>query len=360
MKNDLFAKTILWKVELQNRIVMAPMTRSRAINNIPNDIMAVYYSQRSGAGLIITEGTSPSPNGLGYARIPGIFSEEQVNGWKKITSAVHAGACKIFIQLMHTGRISHQANMPYGSRIIAPSSIAAKGQVWTDKEGMQDLPVPAEMTKTEIEKTKAEYVLSSRNAIEAGFDGVELHGANGYLLDQFLNPGSNRRKDEYGGSIENRCRFVIEVAEDVVKAIGREKTGIRLSPYGAANDLHPFDETEEEYSYLSKKLNDLGLVYIHLVDHSSIGAPKVEPSTVKKIRDNFKNTLILSGGYNRERAERDIDSGLADLIAFGKQFISNPDLVARLKQNADLADFDKDTFYSQGEKGYTDYPFLIK
>jgi len=360
MKTKLFEKTMLGTIELKNRIVMAPLTRCRAINNIPNTLMAVYYEQRAGAGLIITEGTSPSPNGLGYARIPGIYSEEQVHGWKKVIAAVHADGGKIFVQLMHTGRVSHPANMPAGSEIIAPSPVAAKGQMWTDKDGLQDHAVPREMTKADIEKAKLEYVQSSKNAIEAGFDGVELHGANGYLLDQFLNPGSNRRNDEYGGSIENRCRFVLDVAEAVVKAIGKEKTGIRLSPYGAANDLQPFEGTEEEYAYLAKKLNDLGLVYIHLVDHSSMGAPKVEPSTVKKIRDNFKNTLILSGGYNRERAEKDIDSGLADLVAFGKPFISNPDLVARLEQNAELTDFDKNTFYSADKKGYTDYPFMVK
>jgi N-ethylmaleimide reductase len=358
METILFSKTMLGNIELKNHIVMAPMTRCRAINNKPNDIMAVYYEQRAGAGLIITEGTSPAANGLGYARIPGIFSKEQVKGWGKITAAVHAKGGTIFVQLMHTGRVSHPANMPDGSEILAPSPLAAKGQMWTDKGGMQDQPVPREMTKADMVKTKDEYVQSSRNAIEAGFDGVELHGANGYLLDQFLNPGSNQRKDEYGGSIENRCRFVIEVAESVSKVIGKEKTGIRLSPYGAANDLQPFEGTEEEYTYLAKKLNDLGLVYIHLVDHSSMGAPKVEPSTVKKIRDNFKNTLILSGGYNRERAENDLESGLANLIAFGKPFISNPDLVARLEHKVHLADFDKNTFYSAGEKGYTDYPFL--
>jgi N-ethylmaleimide reductase len=356
MESQLFSKTRLGRIELKNHIVMAPMTRSRAINNIPNEIMAEYYGQRAGAGLIITEGTSPSPNGLGYVRIPGIFSKDQVNGWEKITAAVHSKAGKIFVQLMHTGRVSHQANMPAGSEIIAPSPIAPKGQMWTDKGGMQDYPLPMEMTIEDIKNTKNEYVQAALNAIEAGFDGVELHAANGYLLDQFLNPGSNQRKDEYGGSIENRSKFVIEVAEAVVKAIGKEKTGIRLSPYGIANDLFPFEGIEEEYTYLAEKLNDMGLIYIHLVDHSSMGAPKVEPSTVKKIRDNFKNTLILSGGYNREKAENDLESKKGDLIAFGKPFISNPDLVAKLEKGAGLTQFDNNTFYSADEKGYTDYP----
>ncbi|MBI4649943.1 alkene reductase [Candidatus Desantisbacteria bacterium] len=359
MSNKLFSPAILGSITLKNHIVMAPMTRSRATQNIPNDLMAKYYTQRSGAGLIITEGTSPSPNGLGYARIPGIFSKEQVEGWKKVTAAVHAKGSKIFVQLMHTGRISHKENMSASALIIAPSAIAAKGQMWTDKNGMQDQPVPKEMTKDDIIKTKNEFIIAAKNAIEAGFDGIELHSANGYLLDQFLNPGSNQRKDEYGGSIENRCRFIIEVAEAAVKAIGKEKIGIRLSPYGAFNDVKGFEETEAEYSYLAEKLYALGLIYIHLVDHSSMGAPMVEPSTVLKIRKNFKNTLILSGGYDKERAEKDLQSGAGDLISFGKPFISNPDLVLRLEKGITLTPPDMNTFYTPGEHGYTDYPFAL-
>ncbi|HNB98240.1 MAG TPA: alkene reductase [Leptospiraceae bacterium] len=358
MSSKLFSKTKLGNLELKNAFVMAPMTRCRAIGNIPNDLMATYYSQRAGAGLIVTEGTSPSPNGLGYARIPGIFSKAQVEGWKKVTSAVHEKGTKIFVQLMHVGRIGHVDNLPEGAELVAPSAIAAKGQMWTDKNGMQDHPVPREMTKSDLEKTKQEFVTASENAISAGFDGVELHGANGYLLDQFLNPGSNQRKDEYGGSIENRCRYVIEGAKEVSAKIGKEKVGIRLSPYGAFNDLFPFPETEEEYAYLASELNKLGIAYIHLVDHSSMGAPKVEPSTVKKIRSNFKNTLILSGGYDRKKAEADLDSNAGDLIAFGKPFLANPDLVVRLEKNAGLNQVDMSTFYSADSKGYTDYPTL--
>lgn len=358
MSSKLFSKAKLGNLELKNAFVMAPMTRCRAIDNTPNDLMATYYSQRAGAGLIITEGTAPSPNGLGYARIPGLFSDAQVEGWKKITSAVHAKGSKIFAQLMHVGRIGHPDNLPAGAELVAPSAIVAKGQMWTDKGGMKDHPVPKEMSKADLKKTKEEFVLASENAVKAGFDGVELHAANGYLLEQFLNPGANQRTDEYGGSIENRCRFVIEVAEAVIAKIGKEKVGIRLSPYGAFNDLFPFPETEEEYSYLATKLNELGLVYIHLVDHSSMGAPKVEPSTVKKIRSNFKNTLILSGGYDRKRAEADLDSNAGDLIAFGKPFLANPDLVTRLEKNAALNPVDMATFYAADAKGYTDYPTL--
>jgi N-ethylmaleimide reductase len=320
--------------------------------------MAEYYSQRAEAGLIVTEGTSPSPNGLGYARIPGIFSTEQIEGWKKVTSAVHAKNGKIFIQLMHTGRISHPANLPAGAQIVAPSAIQPKGQMWTDTQGMQNFPVPKEMTLSDIKTAIKEYVQASKNAVEAGFDGVELHGANGYLLDQFLNPAANQRTDVYGGSAENRCRFVLEVAAEVARAIGKEKTGIRLSPYGAFNDVGPFPETEVQYALLAEKLNAIGIAYIHLVDHSSMGTPKVEPTTVQKIRNNFKNALILSGGYTRERAEKDLASGMANLIAFGKMFLANPDLVTRLQNNAELNPPVMDKFYTADAKGYTDYPTL--
>jgi N-ethylmaleimide reductase len=358
MAQILFSKTNLGVIELKNHMVMAPMTRSRAINNIPNALMTEYYAQRSEAGLIITEGTSPSPNGLGYARIPGIFSSNQIKGWKNVTDAVHAQNGKIFVQLMHTGRISHSANIPAEARIVAPSALKPKGQIWTDTLGMQDYPTPVEMTLSDINTARIEFVNAAENAVEAGFDGVELHGANGYLLDQYLNPDANRRTGMYGGSIEHRCWFVLETAAEVAKAIGKDKTGIRLSPYGAFNDVGPFLETEEEYDYLSEKLNDIGILYIHLVDHSSMGTPIVELSTVQTIRNNFKRTLILSGGYTRERAEKDLASGLADLIAFGRGFLSNPDFVSRMRDNAELNPIDNSTFYTPGANGYTDYPPL--
>jgi len=354
----LFSPTDLGPIKLKNRVVMAPMTRSRSIGNIPNDLVATYYEQRSEAGLIITEGTSPSPNGLGYARIPGIFSKEQVAGWKKVTEKVHAKASKIFVQLMHTGRIGHQANLPNGAEILAPSAVLAKGQMWTDAEGMKDHPVPKEMTLSQIQEAINEYTNASKNAIEAGFDGVELHAANGYLLEQFLHPTSNIRNDEYGGSHQKRLKFVLETVASVVNAIGKEKVGIRLSPYGAFNDLFPFEETEIEYTLLAEKLNELGIAYIHLVDHSSMGAPKVEPSTVKKIREAFKGTLILSGGYDRVRAEADIDSGNADLVAFGKPFLSNPNLVTKLEKGLALLPIDESKLYTADEKGYTDYALV--
>ena len=247
-QKKLFSSYLLGKAELKNRIVMAPMTRSRAIGNIPNDLNATYYGQRSGAGLIITEGTSPSPNGLGYSRIPGVFSKEQVEGWKKVTTAVHTKGGKIFVQLMHTGRISHQLNLPKGALVLAPSAVKPAGQMWTDSDGMQDFPTPKEMSSAELFRAKEEFVTASKNAIEAGFDGVELHGANGYLLEQFISPVSNQRTDNYGRSIENRCRFVIEVAEAVCAAIGKDKVGIRFSPYGVESEMPHYPKIDEKYT----------------------------------------------------------------------------------------------------------------
>ena len=349
--------TSLGKLELLNRIVMAPMTRCRAIANIPNELMAKYYQLRSQVGLIITEGTSPSPNGIGYARMPGIFNDEQVEGWKKVTAAVHGNGGKIFVQLMHCGRISHPLNMAEGTQVLAPSAIKAAGQMWTDAKQLQDFPVPKEMTSQDIITSKAEFVLAAKNAIAAGFDGVELHGANGYLFEEFLSPLSNIRKDNYGGGIANRCRFIIEVANAVTEVIGKEKTAVRLSPYGVASDMPHYPEIEATYDYLSKQLNNLDLIYIHLVDHAAMGAPVVPMGIKKLVRKNFKNALILCGGYNKETAEADIESGLADLIAFGRPFINNPDLVERMSNNWPLSQkLQMDLFYTADEKGYTDYP----
>jgi N-ethylmaleimide reductase len=356
-KYKLFTPITLGPLALKNRIVMGPMTRCRAIDNIPNDLMASYYQQRATAGLIITEGTSPSANGLGYARIPGIFSEAQITGWKKTTSAVHKSGGKIFIQLMHTGRISHLLNMPKDAEVIAPSAIKAAGQMWTDAQQMQDYPMPKAMTAEDIVSTQAEYVTAAKNAIIAGFDGVELHGANGYLLEEFLSPVTNVRTDKYDGSIENRCRFVLEVTTAVAAAIGKEKTGIRLSPYGVAGDMPNYPEIDATYDYLTKELNKLGIAYIHLVDHSAMGAPTVPLEIKKLIRKNFKNTLIICGGYDKDSAEADLESGLCDLAGFGRPFINNPDLVERLEHNQELSqNLKTELFYAADEHGYTDYP----
>jgi N-ethylmaleimide reductase len=354
----LFSKATLGSLTLQNHMVMSPLTRSRATGNVPNDLMVEYYSQRASAGLIITEGTSPSPNGLGYARVPGIFSNEQVAGWKKVTDAVHAKGAKMFMQMMHTGRIGHPLNLPKGAKVLAPSAVRAAGQMYTDAEGLKDHPTPEAMTESDIMATQAEFVNAAINAMKAGFDGIELHGANGYLLEQFIRPNSNTRTDRYGGGIENRARFVLEVAAATIAAIGTDKVGIRLSPFGVFNDMPLYPEMEADYAYLAGKLSDLGLVYIHLVDHSSQGAPIVPDSMKATFRKTFKRSLILSGGYDLARAESDLAARKADLIAFGKAFLANPDLVERWKAQAALNAFDASTFYTPGAKGYTDYPAL--
>ena len=354
----LLSKTTLGPLSLQNRLVMCPLTRSRATGNVPNDLMVQYYAQRASAGLIISEGTAPSPNALGYPRIPGIFSAEQVVGWKKITDAVHAGGAKMFIQFMHTGRIGHPLNLPAGAKVVAPSAVAAKGEMFTDAEGLKPHPIPHAMTAADIKSTIAEFVQAAKNAMAAGFDGVELHGANGYLLEQFIRPNSNTRTDNYGGSIENRARFALEVIDATIAAIGKDKVGIRLSPFGVFNDMPLYPEMEADYTYLAQKLNAAGLLYIHLVDHSSMGAPKVPDSMKATFRSVFKGALILSGGYDAARAESDLAAGKCDLVAVGKPFLANPDLVARWKTHAAVNAPDMATFYTPGPKGYTDYPAL--
>jgi N-ethylmaleimide reductase len=354
----LFDTTTLGPLALQNRFVMSPLTRCRCIGNVPNDLVATYYGQRATAGLIISEGTSPSPNGIGYARIPGIYSAEQVAGWKKVTAAAHAKGAKMFVQMMHCGRVAHPLNLPAGARIIAPSAVAAAGEMWTDAEGMQPNATPAAMSAADIKSALEEFVQGAKNAIAAGFDGVELHSANGYLLEQFIRPNSNQRTDNYGGSIENRARFVLEVADAVSQAIGKEKTGIRLSPFGVFNDMPVYPELAADYAYLAAQLNARGLVYVHLVDHSPMGAPAVPDSIKTMFRNTFKGTLILSGGYNAARAESDLAAGKCDLVAFGRPFLANPDFVARSKAGAAMNQPDPNTFYTGDAKGYTDYPML--
>lgn len=353
----LFETYMLGDIRLKNRIVMAPMIRSRAIGNVPNEMMVKYYSQRAGAGLIITEGTSPSPNGLGYARMPGCFSKEQVENWRKVTKAVHAEGGRIFLQLMHTGRIGHSLNLPEGAHIISPSDVQAKGQIWTDAEQFQDLPIPKQMDDEDILLTLTEYAASAKHAIDAGFDGVELDATYGCLLEQFLSPKSNIRTDKYGGDIINRCRFVLEIVDMVAKTIGKERTGIRLSPYDVKSEEQMYPEIDETYAYLAEELNKTDIAYIHLVNHSTMGALDIPFEMKKTIRSHFKHTLILSGGYDKEQAETDIESGMADLVAFGRSFINNPDLVDRFKNELPLStELKTEFYYTAGEEGYTDYP----
>lgn len=355
----LFDPYTLGQITLTNRTVMAPMTRCRAVeHNTPNALMAEYYQQRAGAGLIVTEGTSPSPNGLGYARIPGLFNQAQVQGWRGVTHAVHQAGGHIFVQLMHTGRVSHQANLPAGARVIGPSPEVCPGNMWTDGGGMLPHTPPAAMTGKDINEAIAEYVQAAKLAVEASFDGIELHAANGYLLEQFLNANVNLRTDDYGGGIEQRNRFVLEVAAACVAAIGGARVGIRLSPYGVFNATGAYPHLEAQYLALVDRLSALGLVYLHLVDHSAQGAPEVPAGFKAQLRAAFSGTFIASGGYNGATAEQALQDNHGDLVAFGRPFLANPDLVRRLQTKAPFNELDMTTFYTPAAQGYTDYPAL--
>jgi len=355
----LFDAFSLRATPLKNRAVMSPLTRSRATeNNTPNSLMATYYAQRASAGLIITEGTSPSPNGLGYARIPGLFSETQVQGWKLVTDAVHAQGGKIVVQLMHTGRVSHQANLPAGAEVLSASAETCPGQMWTDTQGSQPHTPPRAMTEADIQAAIAEYATAARLAIEAGFDGIELHAANGYLLEQFLNANINRRTDGYGGTAEGRNRLVLEVARAAAKEIGAERVGIRLSPHGVFNGAGAFEGVDEQYLALVKDLSALGLMYVHVLDHSAMGAPPVPAKLKVDLRAAFDGPFILAGGLDKASAQTALSEGRADLAAMGRAFLANPDLVDRMRQDAPLNAPEPETFYTPGAKGYTDYPAL--
>ena len=346
-------------LQLKNRIVMAPMTRSRAMDaNTPNSLMAEYYGQRASAGLIITEGTSPSPNGLGYARIPGLYNTAHATAWKEITKTVHDKGGKIFVQLMHTGRVTHIDNLPAGAEVVGPSSAACPGEMYTDAKGMQPHSVPRAMTGADIAHAVDEYAHSARLALEAGFDGVELHAANGYLIEQFLNPNVNQRSDAYGNTIEGRNRLAIEIARATVAAIGPGRVGIRLSPYGVFNGTGTFPEVEEQFLALASDLSKLGLLYLHLVDHSAMGAPPVPADFKTRLRAGFNGLFIVSGGFNRATAEIALLEKRGDLVAFGRPFLANPDLVARLRAAAPLKRAGHGDVLYPRARGYTDYPAL--
>ena len=346
-------------LKLTNRTVMSPMTRSRAVEaNTPNAMMAEYYGQRATAGLIITEGTSPSPNGLGYPRIPGMYNQEQVAGWKLVTNAVHAKGGKIFLQLMHTGRVTAAGNLPSGAEVVGPTAEVCPGEMYVDGKGMQPHSAPRAMNDTDIAHAVAEFAQSARLAIEAGFDGVELHAANGYLIEQFLNPNVNKRTDGYGVTIVGRNRFALEVARATVAAIGADRVGIRLSPYGAFNSTGGYPDVEAQTVALTKELSALGLAYLHVLDHSAMGAPAVPAAIKAQLRKEFKGVFVLAGGFDAASAEAALNDNSADLIAFGRPFLANPDLVARMRSGAAMNEPDMATFYVPGAKGYTDYPTL--
>lgn len=357
MNDLLFTPFTLGGLSLKNRVVMAPLTRSRCVGNVPSEMVATYYSQRCEAGLIVTEATSPSPNGLGYPRIPALYSDSHVQKWQAVTDAVHARDGKIFVQLMHTGRVGHPLNLPSGGCLLAPSAIANPGTMFTDQAGEQPFPVPSAMSEGDIEQAIAEFTRAAELAMRAGFDGVELHGANGYLIEQFLNTASNQRNDRWGGSIQGRARFAIAVARRVAGAIGAQRLGMRLSPFGGFNNMRADALMHDLFAHLARELSAIGLVYLHIVDLSSTGLPPVPPSTLAAIRGKFGKTIILSGGFTKQRAAAALAAGTADMIAFGRPFISNPKLVSKLLNNQPLTVPDESTYYTPGPRGYIDYEY---
>lgn len=348
----------LGELELPNRIVMAPLTRRRAgEGNVPHQLNAEYYVQRATAGLIIAEATQISPQGQGYPNTPGIYSPEQVAGWQLVTDAVHQHKGRIYLQLWHVGRISHPDLQPDGVLPVAPSAIAPQGQVLT-YEGMKPYVTPRALETEEIPEIVEQYRKAAANALEAGFDGVEIHSANGYLIDQFLRDGTNQRTDKYGGSIENRARLLVEVTEAVTNVWDANKVGVRLSPSGTMNDIRDSNPLET-FGYAAEALNKFDLAYLHIFEaiESDIrhGTTVVPTSHLK---ERFQGTLIVNGGYDKSRGDAVLSTGAADLVAFGTLYIANPDLPQRFALNAPLNQPDTTTFYGGGEKGYTDYPAI--
>lgn len=358
--NVLFRPFNLSGLTLRNRIVMAPLTRNRAIHgtDVPQQINVEYYTQRADAGLIISEATQISPTGKGYAWTPGIYSAEQVAGWKLITEAVHAKGGAIFAQIWHVGRISHPTLQPKGALPVAPSAIAPIGQrTFIENGSFAEIGMPRELKLEEIAAIIEDYRKAARNAIEAGFDGVEVHGANGYLIHQFLCDGSNQRTDRYGGSVKNRLRFALEVMETVVSEIGANRTGIRLSPVSPANGV--FDTSPSSVFFpLVQEFDRLNLAYIHVIEGATGGPRVFNGFDFHALRNEFKGAWMVNNGYTREMAIEAISSDYADLVAFGKAYIANPDLVERFKRGAPLNQVDQATMYGGDAKGYTDYPRL--
>ncbi|PWB27353.1 alkene reductase [Flavobacterium sp. HTF] len=363
---NLFQQYNLSGNQLKSRFLMAPMTRSRASQpgDIPNALMAEYYAQRSSAAIIITEATQISLQGMGYANTPGIYSPQQIEGWKLITDAVHKNGSKIFLQLWHVGRVS--SSKVNGLQPIAPSAIIAQNTSVYIFDGAANgdatfVPTeePKEMSKADIDKVIGEFVQGAKNAIEAGFDGVEIHGANGYLIDQFLRSNSNKRTDEYGGTKENRTRFLIEITAAVAKAVGKEKTGVRLSPFISFKDMND-PEILETIILAARRLNELEIAYIHLCEADWDDAPQIPNDFRTALRSNFKNTIIATGNKTPEEGEKLIDDDLVDLIGYGRKFLTNPDYPERVKLDAVLNEIsDNHTLFGGGTaRGYTDYPFL--
>jgi N-ethylmaleimide reductase len=355
---DLFSPFRLGSLTLPNRVVMAPMTRNRAgAGNAPGPHAATYYAQRASAGLIVTEATQVSPQGVGYPGTPGIHSAEQVAGWKQVTDAVHMAGGRIFLQLWHVGRISHPSLQPGGALPVAPSAIAPEGKAWT-LDGMKDYVTPHALDIAEIAGVVEDYRRGAKNAREAGFDGVEVHGANGYLIDQFLRAGSNHRGDRYGGSAANRARLLIEVTEAVIGEWGAERVGVRLSPTNPFNSMSDHNPAETFGTAVSA-LDRFGLSYLHIVEPGATDpVPAGEPPDPKFFRKLWRGPLIANKGYDRARAEAALRDGTADLVAFATLFLANPDLPERLRRGGPFNAPDRKTFYGGSEAGYTDYPAL--
>lgn len=350
--DKIFTPIPLGDYTLLNRLVMAPMTRSRAQHDgTPGDLASRYYSQRAGVGLIVAEGTQPSDDGQGYLATPGIYTDAHISGWKKVTTAVHEKGSHIFIQLMHAGRMSHPDNTPHHRQSVAPSAIAPGTEIFT-ATGMQDIPEPRALTTEEVRQTVADFAHAAQCAIEAGADGVEIHGANAYLIQQFLAPSANTRTDEYGGSIENRARFALEVAKAIADTIGAGKTGIRLSPGTAIWGIEEGEEGPDLYRYLVAQLNELGLAYLHVMHNG-------DEELLSDMRKLWKQPLILNRPSRlREEIGSDIKTGLADLESYGQMTLANPDFIERLKSGAPMNEADQNTFFGGTETGYTDYPVL--
>ncbi|OLP59366.1 alkene reductase [Xaviernesmea oryzae] len=355
-------------IELANRIVMAPLTRNRSPKAVPNTLNVTYYEQRATAGLIITEATAITHQGQGYADVPGLYTSEALDGWRKVTEAVHTQGGKIVVQMWHVGRISHTSLQPNGGKPVAPSAIAAKSKTYLIGEdgtgSFADTSEPRALETEEIAGIVEDYRKAARAAIEAGFDGVEIHAANGYLIDQFLRSSANKREDTYGGSVENRARFLFEVVDAITQEIGAGRTGIRISPVTPANDVQD-DDPSTLFTHVVKGLARYGLSYVHVIEGATGGDRAFADFDYAALRQAYqaaggKAAWMANNGYDRQLAIDAIESGRADLIAFGKPFIANPDLVARLRDNAPLNQVDKDTMYGGGAKGYTDYPSLTQ
>ncbi|WP_019155446.1 alkene reductase [Robertmurraya massiliosenegalensis] len=350
--SKLFESVRIGNIELKNRLGMAPMTRSRALpDGTPSDLAAEYYGQRASVGLIISEGTQPSEDGQGYTNTPGIYTESHIEGWKKVTSKVHNEGGRIFVQLMHVGRVSHPDNTPHHRQAVAPSAIAPNIEIFT-AQGMKEIPTPRALSEGEIKEVINEFRLAATAAIEAGADGVEIHGANGYLIQQFLSENANQRQDAYGGTIENRSRFAIEVAKAVVDEIGPERTGIRFSPQGTLNGIEEGESSSEMYRYLIGELDKLNLAYLHIMHFGN-------ESLLQEIRQLWSQALLVNrAGRTLDQLTLDLDNELADVITVGTWMIANPDFVERLKLDAPLNTPDRNTIYAGGAEGYIDYPFL--